>query len=77
MRVYTVAPIQHRGVALRHVGPRDAIETDVERGCLLKLMYLGNAATEFQVTRLTGACFIVPTPTGATARAHKEPTGNP
>ncbi len=24
MRVYAVAPIQHRGVAMRHVGPRDA-----------------------------------------------------
>jgi hypothetical protein len=24
MGVYTVAPIQYRGVAMRHVGPRDA-----------------------------------------------------
>ena len=24
MKEYAVAPIQHRGVALRHVGPRDA-----------------------------------------------------
>jgi hypothetical protein len=24
MRVYAVAPIQYRGVAMRHVGPRDA-----------------------------------------------------
>jgi hypothetical protein len=24
MRVYAVAPIQYRGVALRHVGPRNA-----------------------------------------------------
>src|SRR3974390_1969758 len=24
MREYAVAPIQHRGVAMRHVGPRDA-----------------------------------------------------
>src|SRR5262245_710315 len=30
------------------------IETDVEHACLLKSLYLGNAATEFQVTRLTG-----------------------
>jgi hypothetical protein len=28
----------------------------------LKSMYLGNAANEFQVTRLTGAYFIVSTP---------------
>src|SRR5262245_21818859 len=38
------------------------IETDVEHGCLLKSMYLGNAATVFQVTRLTGASFIASTP---------------
>jgi hypothetical protein len=30
------------------------IEPDVEHGCLLKSKYLGNAATVFQVTRLTG-----------------------
>jgi hypothetical protein len=41
------------------------IETDVEQGCLLKSMDLGNAATEFQVTRLTGAFFIASTPTRA------------
>src|SRR5262245_17843708 len=41
------------------------IEPDVEHGCLLKSMYLGNAATEFQVTRLTEASFIVSTPTRA------------
>jgi hypothetical protein len=41
------------------------IETDVEHGCLLKSMYLGNAATEFQVTRLTETSFIVSTPTRA------------
>src|SRR5262249_24873509 len=35
------------------------IEADVEHGCLLKSLYLGNAATEFQVTRLTEASFIV------------------
>src|SRR5262249_11523467 len=34
------------------------IEPDVEHGCLLKSMDLGNAATEFQVSRLTGAPFI-------------------
>jgi hypothetical protein len=38
------------------------IEPDVEHGCLLKSLYLGNAATEFQVTQLTGAFFIVSTP---------------
>src|SRR5262249_759244 len=38
------------------------IETDVEHRCLLKSMYLGNAATGFQVTRLTGASFIASTP---------------
>ena len=41
------------------------IEPNVEHGCLLKSIYLGNAATEFQVTRLTGASFIVSTPTRA------------
>jgi hypothetical protein len=34
----------------------------VENGCLLKSMDLGNAATGFQVTRRTGASFIVSTP---------------
>src|SRR5262249_33813341 len=38
------------------------IETDVEHGCLLKSLYLGTAATVFQVTRLTEASFIVSTP---------------
>src|SRR5262249_54954661 len=38
------------------------IEPDVEHGCLLKSMHLGTAATEFQVSRLTGASFIVSTP---------------
>ena len=38
------------------------IEPDVEHGCLLKSLYLGNATTGFQVTRLTGASFIVSTP---------------
>jgi hypothetical protein len=38
------------------------IEPDGEPGCLLKSLDLGNAATEFQVTRLTGASFIVSTP---------------
>jgi hypothetical protein len=33
-------------------------EPDVEHGCLLKSMFLGNGATEFQDYRLTGACFI-------------------
>jgi hypothetical protein len=41
------------------------IETDVEQGCLLKSMDLENAGTEFQVTRPTGASFIVSTPTRA------------
>jgi hypothetical protein len=121
MRVYAVAPIQYRGVAMRYRDPcgdraeqivvvavaatilvadleavrqgledphhlidssdlgaagdlpglaEDAdryalvvdIETDVEHGCLLKSMYLGTAATEFHVSRLTEASFIVPTP---------------
>jgi hypothetical protein len=62
MRVHAVAPIEHRGVTLRHVGPRDAIETDVKHGCLLKSMYLGTAATGFHFTRLTEASFIVSTP---------------
>jgi hypothetical protein len=39
------------------------IDTDVEHVCLLKSIYLGNAAAEFQVSRLTGASFIVSTPT--------------
>jgi hypothetical protein len=38
------------------------IKPDVEHGCLLKSLYLGNAATVFQVTRLTEASFIVSTP---------------
>jgi hypothetical protein len=38
------------------------IETDVEHGCLLTSLDLGNAATEFQVTRRTGASFMVSTP---------------
>jgi hypothetical protein len=38
------------------------IETDVEQMCLLKSMYLGIAATEFHVTRLTEASFMVSTP---------------
>src|SRR5262245_14429626 len=38
------------------------IEPNVEHGCLLKSVYLGTAATEFQVTRLTEASFIVSTP---------------
>jgi hypothetical protein len=38
------------------------IETDLEQGCLLKSMDLGTAATESQVTRLTGASFRVSTP---------------
>jgi hypothetical protein len=38
------------------------IEPDGEQSCLLKSMDLGNAATMFQVTRLTGASFIVSTP---------------
>jgi hypothetical protein len=41
------------------------IETDVEQGCLLKSMDFGTAATGFQVTLLTGASFIVSTPTRA------------
>jgi hypothetical protein len=41
------------------------IETDVEHGCLLKSMYLGTAATGFEVTRLTEASFMVSTPTRA------------
>jgi hypothetical protein len=41
------------------------IEPDLEHGCLLKSMCLGNAANEFQVTGLTGASFIVSTPTRA------------
>jgi hypothetical protein len=41
------------------------IETDVEHWCLLKSMYLGNATTVLQVTRLTEASFIVSTPTRA------------
>jgi hypothetical protein len=43
---------------MRHVGPWDAIETDVEHGCLLKSMYLGTAATGSHVTRLTEASFL-------------------
>jgi hypothetical protein len=39
------------------------IEPDREQGCLLKSMDLGNATADFQVTRLTGASFIVSTPT--------------
>jgi hypothetical protein len=62
VREYAVAPIQYRGVALRHVGPRDAIEINVEHGCLLKSRELGTAAAGFQVTRLTEASFIVSTP---------------
>jgi hypothetical protein len=77
MRVYAVAPIQYRSVALRHVGPRDAtcvplpistwtassdIETNVEHGCFLKSIELRTAATGFHVTRLTEASFIVSTP---------------
>jgi hypothetical protein len=65
MREFAVAPIQYRGVALRHFGPRDAIETDVEHGCLLKWMELETAATGFHGTRLTEASFIVSTPTCA------------
>src|SRR5262249_26766490 len=38
------------------------VEADVEHGCLLKSLYLGNAATGFQVTGPTGASFIVSTP---------------
>jgi hypothetical protein len=38
------------------------IETDVRQGRLLKSLYLGTAATGSQVTRLTGAFFIVSTP---------------
>jgi hypothetical protein len=38
------------------------IETDVKHVYLLKSMYPGNAAKEFQVTRLTEASFIVSTP---------------
>jgi hypothetical protein len=38
------------------------IETDVEHGCLLESMDLGTAATGFQVTRPTGASFIVSAP---------------
>ena len=34
----------------------------MEHVCLLKSMYLGTAATEFHVTRLTEASFIVSTP---------------
>src|SRR5262249_47058643 len=39
------------------------IEPDVEHGCLLNSVYPGTAATQFHVTRLTGASFIVSTPT--------------
>src|SRR5262245_43770613 len=34
------------------------IEPDREHGCLRKSLDLGNATTDFQVTRLTGASFI-------------------
>jgi hypothetical protein len=49
------------------------IETDVEHGCLLKSLSLGNAATEFQVTRPTGASFIVSTPKQSRARHQTYP----
>jgi hypothetical protein len=39
------------------------VEPDVEHGRLLKSLYRGNAATEFQVARLTEASFIASTPT--------------
>jgi hypothetical protein len=52
------------------------IETDVEHGRLLKSLYLGNAATGLQVTRLTEASFIASTPTRARrlADASVDPT---
>jgi hypothetical protein len=50
------------------------IETDVEQGCLLKSMDFGTAATGFQVIRLTGASFIVSTPTRA--RGRRDPEGS-
>jgi hypothetical protein len=59
------------------------IEADVEHGCLLKSLNLGNAATEFQVTRLTGASFIVSTPKQAdpmllrSISAARAPDGSP
>jgi hypothetical protein len=62
MKEYAVAPIQYRRVAMRHVGPRDAIETDAENGCLLKSMNLGTADARFDVTRLTEASFSFSTP---------------
>src|SRR5207237_943882 len=42
------------------------IEPNVEHGCLLKSMYLEDAATVFQDTRLTAASFIVSTPKSGT-----------
>jgi hypothetical protein len=39
------------------------IEPDREQGCLLKSLYLGDTATDFQVTRVTEASFIISTPT--------------
>src|SRR5262249_26469697 len=39
-------------------------------------MYLGTAATVFQVTRLTEASFIVSTPMLATGRTRRELTGS-
>jgi hypothetical protein len=52
------------------------IEPDVEHSCLLKSLYLGNAATGLQATRLTGASFIISTPTraGRLADASVDPT---
>jgi hypothetical protein len=44
------------------------IEPNIKHGCLLKSMYLGNAATGFHVTRLTKAAFIVSTPKRARRR---------
>ena len=60
------------GPGLAEDADRDAlvvdIEPDVEQGCLLKSLELGNAANEFQVTRLTEASFIVSTPKQLGAR---------
>jgi hypothetical protein len=44
------------------VAPVVDIETNVERDCLLKSIYVGIAATGFHFTRLTEASFIVSTP---------------
>jgi hypothetical protein len=58
-RRYAVAPIQYRGDAMRHVGPRDAswVPLSIPTWRLNLDGLLKN--TEFHVTQLTGAPFMV------------------